>query len=83
MIRASTGARATILQLGALGRTCVPGRNGRVESLSGAWLYPIIIVAGGLQAGRPLPTVEGTAGMPWWAPLGGIIGAFAGPSISS
>jgi len=25
----------------------------------------------------PLPTSKGVAGMPWWAPLGGIIGAFA------
>jgi transporter family-2 protein len=26
---------------------------------------------------RPLPTAQGLAAMPWWAPLGGIIGAFA------
>ncbi len=26
---------------------------------------------------RPLPTVEGVSDMPWWAPLGGLIGAFA------
>jgi transporter family-2 protein len=26
---------------------------------------------------RPLPTAEGLEKMPWWAPLGGIIGAFA------
>jgi bacterial/archaeal transporter family-2 protein len=26
---------------------------------------------------RPLPTVEGIGAMPWWAPLGGLIGAFA------
>ena len=26
---------------------------------------------------RPTPTAEGIAGMPWWAPLGGLIGAFA------
>jgi bacterial/archaeal transporter family-2 protein len=26
---------------------------------------------------RPLPTVEGIGAMPWWAPLGGVIGAFA------
>lgn len=80
-----------------------------------AWLYPIIIVAGALQAfgppmngalrnaltnpwlasivsflpviaalsvvalclPRPLPTAEGISTMPWWAPLGGLIGAFA------
>jgi transporter family-2 protein len=28
-------------------------------------------------APRPLPTVEGLNAMPWWAPLGGLIGAFA------
>jgi transporter family-2 protein len=86
-----------------------------VENLSAAWLYPIILVAGALQAWgppmngvlrksltnpwlaslvsflpivallgvlwfclpRPLPTAEGVAAMPWWAPLGGVIGAFA------
>ncbi|WP_247988361.1 DMT family transporter [Bradyrhizobium sp. 186] len=26
---------------------------------------------------HPLPTAEGLAAMPWWAPLGGVIGAFA------
>ena len=26
---------------------------------------------------QPFPTVEGVSQMPWWAPLGGIIGAFA------
>lgn len=83
--------------------------------MSSAWLYPLILVAGALQAWgppmngalrgalnnpwlasivsflpivafllclflclpRPLPTVEGVSGMPWWAPLGGLAGAFA------
>ena len=86
-----------------------------MESISAAWLYPIILVAGALQAlgppingvlrnaltnpwlaslvsflpviallgvlwfcvPRPLPTAEGIGAMPWWAPLGGVIGAFA------
>lgn len=26
---------------------------------------------------RPLPTAEAVSAMPWWAPLGGIVGAFA------
>jgi transporter family-2 protein len=26
---------------------------------------------------RPLPTTEGVSNMPWWAPLGGLAGAFA------
>ena len=83
--------------------------------MSAAWLYPIILVAGLLQAWgppmngalrmalvnpwlastisflpiiallgvvmlclpRPLPTAAGLAGMPWWAPLGGLVGSFA------
>lgn len=86
-----------------------------MSSISAIWLYPIIVVAGLLQAlgppmngalrnslvnpwvatlvsfglimavfiivaaifPRPLPTAEGLEKMPWWAPLGGIIGAFA------
>lgn len=86
-----------------------------MSALSAFWLYPIIIVAGLLQAmgppmngalrqslinpwvatlvsfvlivalfvivaaifPRPLPTAEGLSRMPWWAPLGGIIGAVA------
>jgi bacterial/archaeal transporter family-2 protein len=86
-----------------------------MQTLSSAWLYPIIVVAGALQAWgppmngalrhalvnpwlaslvsflpivallgclvlclpQPLPTAEGVAKMPWWAPLGGVIGAFA------
>ncbi|MDP9080321.1 MAG: DMT family transporter [Bacteroidota bacterium] len=79
------------------------------------WLYPVIIIAGILQAWgppmngalqksmtnpwlaslvsflpvvallacvflcipRPLPTAEGLTAMPWWAPLGGLVGAGA------
>jgi bacterial/archaeal transporter family-2 protein len=86
-----------------------------MEKLSAAWLYPIILVAGMLQAWgppmnnalkkalvnpwlgslasflpvvaflsvlvmclpRPLPGAESLTQMPWWAPLGGLVGAFA------
>src|SRR6201994_1334569 len=86
-----------------------------MQSLGAAWLYPIILIAGALQAWgppmngalrasltnpwlaslvsflpivaalsilvmclpRPLPTAAGLAVMPWWAPLGGLVGAFA------
>lgn len=86
-----------------------------MQNISAAWLYPIIVIAGALQAWgppmngalrkaltnpwlastvsfvpivaflavvffcvpRPLPTVEGVSAMPWWAPLGGLVGSFA------
>src|SRR5471030_152801 len=86
-----------------------------MQGIGAVWLYPIILIAGALQAWgppmngalrnaltnpwlasfisflpviallacvflcapRPLPTTEGIAAMPWWAPLGGSIGAFA------
>jgi transporter family-2 protein len=86
-----------------------------MDGISAAWLYPIILIAGALQAWgppmnnalrkalinpwlasvvsflpivavlgivflclpRPLPTTEAVSQMPWWAPLGGLIGAFA------
>lgn len=86
-----------------------------MQGIGAAWLYPIILVAGALQAWgppmnnalrnaltnpwlaslvsflpivaflgclllcapRPLPTLEGVSGMPWWAPLGGLVGALA------
>ena len=86
-----------------------------MQTLSAAWLYPVILAAGALQAWgppmngalraalnnpwlaslvsflpivallavlalcfpRPMPTGDGIAAMPWWAPLGGLVGAFA------
>ena len=83
--------------------------------MNAAWLYPLILAAGALQAWgppmngalrnaltnpwlaslvsflpivallfcvficlpRPMPTAAGIGGMPWWAPLGGLMGAFA------
>lgn len=85
------------------------------SSISASFIYPIIIVAGILQAWgppmngalqkslvnpwlaslvsflpiiallfclficipKPLPTLEGLQSMPWWAPLGGLLGAGA------
>jgi transporter family-2 protein len=86
-----------------------------MQDISSAWLYPMILIAGALQAWgppmngalrnaltnpwlaslisflpvvaflaclvlclpRPIPTIEGVTAMPWWAPLGGLVGAFA------
>lgn len=86
-----------------------------MQNISTAWLYPIILIAGALQAWgppmnnalrnslenpwlaslvsflpivallgcmliclpHPLTTTKGLAEMPWWAPLGGLVGAFA------
>jgi bacterial/archaeal transporter family-2 protein len=86
-----------------------------MQDLGVAVLYPIILIAGALQAWgppmngalrnsltnpwlaslisflpvvallsclvmclpRPLPTADGVSTMPWWAPLGGLVGAFA------
>jgi bacterial/archaeal transporter family-2 protein len=86
-----------------------------MQETNSIWLYPIILIAGALQAWgppmngalrqavtnpwlaslisflpivallicvwlclpRPMPTIEGIAAMPWWAPLGGLIGAGA------
>ncbi len=86
-----------------------------MQGIGAYWLYPLIAIAGALQAWgppmngalrnslsnpwlsslvsflpivalllciwlcfpRPMPTLEGVQNMPWWAPLGGVIGAFA------
>jgi bacterial/archaeal transporter family-2 protein len=86
-----------------------------MDGISAAWLYPIILFAGVLQAWgppmngalrnslsnpwlasivsflpiiallmvvwfclpKPMPTAESVSNMPWWAPLGGLVGSFA------
>ncbi len=86
-----------------------------MQNISAAWLYPIILIAGVLQAWgppmngalrkaldnpwlastvsflpvlafllvlflclpTPMPTAKGVSSMPWWAPLGGLLGAGA------
>jgi transporter family-2 protein len=86
-----------------------------MENIPAAWLYPIILAAGALQAWgppmnnalkqalsnpwlaslvsflpivaflgvlwlclpRPMPVAASLGQMPWWAPLGGLVGAFA------
>jgi len=86
-----------------------------MDNISAAWLYPLIVIAGVLQAWgppmnnalknalvnpwlgslvsflpvvaflgvvalclpRPMPNIASLSQMPWWAPLGGLVGAFA------
>jgi transporter family-2 protein len=86
-----------------------------MQNVSAVWLYPLILIAGALQAWgppmngalrralenpwlasivsflpivaflvvlwlcmpNPMPSSKGIAAMPWWAPLGGLAGAFA------
>src|SRR3954471_15536803 len=74
-----------ILICGAL-QAWGPPMNGALrQALDNPWLasivsfLPVVAFLGVLFLcqPRPMPTSEGIAGMPWWAPLGGIIGAFA------
>jgi bacterial/archaeal transporter family-2 protein len=59
--------------------------NALRSSLENPWLaslvsfLPIVALLGCLLMclPHPLPTVRGLATMPWWAPLGGLVGAFA------
>jgi bacterial/archaeal transporter family-2 protein len=74
-----------ILVCGAL-QAWGPPMNGALRTaLTNPWLasivsfLPIVFLLGilFLCQPRPLPTAEGVANMPWWAPLGGVVGAFA------
>jgi bacterial/archaeal transporter family-2 protein len=74
-----------ILICGAL-QAWGPPMNGALRgALTNPWLasvisfLPVIFVLAivVLCIPRPLPTAEGISNMPWWAPLGGLIGSFA------
>ncbi|MBV9827565.1 MAG: DMT family transporter [Alphaproteobacteria bacterium] len=74
-----------ILVCGAL-QAWGPPMNGVLRNaLSNPWLaslvsfLPIVMLLSVtfLCLPRPLPTAEGLAAIPWWAPLGGIVGAFS------
>ncbi len=74
-----------ILVCGAL-QAWGPPMNGALrQALSNPWLasvvsfLPVLFLLAilALCAPRPLPTAAGLMAMPWWAPLGGVVGAFA------
>jgi transporter family-2 protein len=74
-----------ILIAGAL-QAWGPPMNGALRNaLLNPWLaslvsfVPIVLFLAVLFAclPRPLPSMENISGMPWWAPLGGLVGAFA------
>src|SRR5579883_2116645 len=74
-----------ILGAGAL-QAWGPPMNGALRvALTNPWLASLVsflpvvafLVVVFACVPRPLPSVDGVAAMPWWAPLGGLIGAFA------
>jgi bacterial/archaeal transporter family-2 protein len=63
-----------------------PPMNGALQkSLGNPWLASVVsflpvvafLLVLMLCMPRPLPTADGLASMPWWAPLGGLAGSFA------
>jgi transporter family-2 protein len=74
-----------ILIAGAL-QAWAPPMNGALRhALANPWLaslvsfLPVIALLACIFfcLPQPLPTAEGVGKMPWWAPRGGVIGAFA------
>lgn len=75
-----------IVVAGGLLQAWGPPMNGALRSaLTNPWLaslvsfLPIVALLATIWLCQPspMPTSEGVAGMPWWAPLGGLVGAFA------
>jgi bacterial/archaeal transporter family-2 protein len=74
-----------ILGAGALQAWGPPMNNALRKALINPWLsslvsfLPIVAFLSVVLfcLPRPLPTLASLNGMPWWAPLGGLIGAFA------
>ncbi len=58
--------------------------NALKKALINPWLgslisfLPIVALLGvmWMYLARPMPTAESVSQMPWWAPLGGLVGAF-------
>jgi transporter family-2 protein len=70
--------------LGGALQTCGAAMNGQLnKSIVNPWLASAIsfalitffFTAAFLIMPHPLPTMKGLASMPWWAPVGGLVGA--------
>lgn len=75
-----------LILLGGVLQAMGPPMNGQLRvSLTNPWLANLVsfglvlavLVVIAAVFPRPLPTGAGVAAMPWWAPLGGLIGAVA------
>jgi bacterial/archaeal transporter family-2 protein len=75
-----------IILIGGVLQAWGPPMNGALRNaLTNPWLaslvsfLPIVALLAVLVMcqPRPLPTIAGVSVMPWWAPLGGLVGAFA------
>jgi transporter family-2 protein len=68
--------------LGGALQTCGASMNAQLNtSLGNKWIassFALIFaffISISMILPRPLPTASGIASMPWWAPLGGLVGA--------
>ena len=70
--------------LGGILQACSAPMNGQLgQSLTNKWManavsFAIItafFLCMSLVLPRPLPTAQGILSMPWWAPVGGLVGA--------
>ena len=75
-----------IITVGGALQAWGPPMNGALRnSLTNPWLASFVSFVPAaaffgclwLCQPRPLPATDGLAAMPWWAPLGGLVGAFA------
>jgi transporter family-2 protein len=75
-----------LILIGGVLQAWGPPMNGALRNaLTNPWLaslvsfLPIVALLACLVLcqPRPLPTMAGVSAMPWWAPLGGVVGAFA------
>lgn len=72
--------------IGGVLQACGAPMNGQLKnSLQNPWLASVVsfglvtlfFLGAAAILPRPMPTVEGIATMPWWAPVGGLVGAVA------